>query len=172
MVQAPAGHRSTILKLIASAVLLGLAALLAVSFVRNEQRRSQPFGYFYDLSEGKLFVAPQTAVPPIRGTDNDELDGVRAVVISTSGNSTEQRIAYLEKCSPELKKQIETVQKAGPVADSVELKIGRGEAQTHILVRRVEESTWHPRNSPEGLKIVTAWQIPGPDGNLPVICIP
>jgi hypothetical protein len=51
-------------------------------------------------------VAPRTRVPPIPGINNEEPDGMRAIVISTSGNPKDKKIAYLEKYAPELKTTI------------------------------------------------------------------
>ena len=39
--------------------------------------------FFYDLSEQKLFAAPRTAVPPIRGLNDPQTDAVRAVAIAS-----------------------------------------------------------------------------------------
>ena len=94
-----------------AAMMLALAVLLlagaAFQFVRffRERGHSHELTYFYDLSELKLFAAPRTLVPPIRGINNDEPDGMRAIVISTSGDPKDkasQKIAYLEKYAPEL----------------------------------------------------------------------
>ena len=93
------------MKLSAAAVLVIVAVVLLMKIFRS-QRELEGMAYFYDLSEQKLFVAPRTSVPPIRGLNNDEPDGVRAIVVSTSGDPRDQqarKIAYLEKYSPELK---------------------------------------------------------------------
>src|SRR2546427_3479791 len=95
-----------------SVVLLAGAAFRFSRFL-GERAQAGENAYFYDLSERKLFVAPRTPVPPIRGINNDEPDGMRAIVISTSGNPKDkasQKIAYLEKYAPELKQQFEAMQ--------------------------------------------------------------
>ena len=153
-------------------MLLAVAAVLMVRIFWS-QREAEGMAYFYDLSEQKLFVAPRTSVPPIRGINNDEPDGVRAVVVSTSGEAKDKKhrqIAYLEKYSPELKQQFENLRDGSAAAATA--RIARGQSQAHIFVRRANEPTWHPANSPEAEKIMTEWQAPGPDGKAPVVCVP
>ncbi len=157
---------------VAVILLVGLATGLVTWSIRS--RGGDPDGsvYFYDLSEQKLFVAPRSSVPPIRGINNAELDGVRAVVISTTGNPRDKKnrkIAYLEKYSPELKAQFEVVQREGAAA---QVPLTRESVPANTFVRRLNESQWHTMNTPEGEKIVSEWNIPGPDGNYPVICVP
>jgi hypothetical protein len=164
--------RSSI-QLIVALVLFGVAGLFLFRFWRSE-RSSEPRAYFYDESEGKLFAGPHSAVPPIPGLDEKAADGVRAVVISLNGDCADEKsrsIAYLEKYSPELKQQLELAA-GGTVSADATGRIGRGEAQGHTFVRTVSDPRWHPRNSPEGERIVTEWQRPGPDGALPLICSP
>jgi hypothetical protein len=59
----------------------------------RDRSGAEPMIYFYDMSAGELFPAPQSAVPPIKGVDGDEEDGVRAIVISRTPGDVE--IAYL-----------------------------------------------------------------------------
>lgn len=123
--------------------------------------------YFYDLSEQKLFVAPRTNVPPIRGINNSDEDGMRAIVVSSNGNPKDKKslkVAYLEKYAPELKQQFAAMQTGITSAPTAGGRIGRGQAQAFIFVRRVSEPTWHPVNTSEGEKIMTEWQVPGPGG--------
>src|SRR5688572_15309584 len=106
---------SNTVKVLTSCVLLTMAAFFVYSHVQRENS-SVESAYFYDLSKGKLFVRPQSSIPPIEGLDRGQFDGVRAVVISTNGNCSDKKargIAYLEKYSPQLKQQMEAVQKAG-----------------------------------------------------------
>lgn len=145
-------------------------------FIRFFQESGSPEGraYFYDLSEKKLFVASRTLVPPIRGVNDDELDGMRAVVVSPGGNPKDKaslKVAYLEKYSPELKQQLEAMQSGQEVA-APGGRISRGAAQSFTFVRRLNEETWHPVNSVEAEKIMTEWQVPGPDGKIPLVCVP
>ena len=86
--------------MLALAVVLLAGAAFQFSRFLDERSQAGENSYFYDLSERKLFVAPRTLVPPIRGINNDEPDGMRAIVISTSGDPKDkagQRIAYLER---------------------------------------------------------------------------
>jgi len=150
---------------------LALLAGAAVCFVklRPEPDQSEK-GFFYDLKAQKLFVAPRTLIPPIPGLNGTELTGVRAIVISTNGHPqerTSRQVAYLETYSPELKRTLEAV-RAGK-ATSVP---SHGERQNQIFVKRLNETEWHSVKSPEGEQILTEWNVPGPDGKLPVVCSP
>ena len=157
------------------AVVLLAGAAFRFSLFLSERGQADENAYFYDLSERKLFVAPRTLVPPIRGINNDEPDGMRAIVISTSGKPKDkagQRIAYLEKYAPELKQQFEAMQSGRDSGAPDGSRISRGAAQSFIFVRRLNEDTWHPVNSTEGEKIMSEWQVPEPDGKTPVIAVP
>ena len=155
-------------KLIASLVMLLAAAALAFNFFRTH-REPVPMAYFYDLSERKLFTAPQDSVPPIVGTDGKIADAVRAVVYSPSGDcEKDQKIAYLEKYSPELKRQFEAA-KAAPNQD--EPRMSRGAAQLHTFVCRPGETNWFAANTQEGDIIIDEWRSAHPGKN-PTICIP
>lgn len=156
-------------QLILALVLLGIAVALAVRFLRAGDGISD-LAFFYDESAQKIFKAPRTSVPPIRGTDGPEEDAFRAVVISTTGKPTDKnswQIAYLEKYSPELKRQMETAQTGGASPS-----MGRADAQEHRFVRRPREATWYPMSAPEAEAILTGWATPGPAGVTPVICTP
>jgi len=127
-------------------------------------------GFFYDESARKIFLAARTAVPPIRGVDGPEEDGFRAVVYSPSGRPQDKstwKVAYIEKCSPELKTKMEAAQRSGEA-----LAMGRMEAQGHRFVRRVEDADWRPMTAPDIELILNAWATPGPDGTSPVLCTP
>mgnify|MGYP000077009709 CR=1 FL=1 len=161
--------------MLALAVVLLAGAAFRFSRFLGERGQSDEKAYFYDLSERKLFVARRTRVPPIRGINNDEPDGMRAIVISTSGNPKDkasQRIAYLEKYAPELKQQFESMQSGQESGAPSGSRISRGAAQSFIFVRRLNEETWYPVNSTEGEKIMTEWQVVGQDGKTPVVCVP
>ena len=161
--------------MLALALVLLASAAFRFSRFLGEPSQTGENTYFYDVSERKLFVAPRTLVPPIRGIDNDEPDGMRAVVVSTSGNPKDkasQKIAYLEKYAPELKQQFEAMQSGREAGAPSGNRISRGAAQSFIFVRRLDEETWHPVNSSEGERIITEWQVPGPDGKVPVVCVP
>ena len=155
-------------KLIAAILMLGLAGYFSYSFWRNH-RETVPQVYFYDLSEKKLFAAPQDAVPPIVGTDGKTVDAVRAVVYSPSGDcEKDQKIAYLEKYAPELKAQFE-VAKKNPDADIP--RMSRAAAQHYTFVSRANETNWHAMNTEEAGRIIGEWRLANP-GTDPVICIP
>lgn len=162
-------EKRELIKVVAAAVLLSLAGVLIWrSFIGGAAPGERAF--FYDVSAGRLFTAPATAVPPIRGIDGEEEDGMRAMVISTSGDANDEaarQVAYLERYSPELKRQMEQAQKTGGSP-----AIGRGAAQAHRFIRRVNETQWHPMNSPQAEAILNAWLTVGPGGGPAVVCAP
>ena len=161
-------NKSNAFKLALAVVLLGGAAFVFARFLRDDNGVVEKT-FFYDLSEQKLFAAPREALPPIRGLNDAEEDAVRAVVISSGAHPTDKggrKIAYLEKYAPELKQQLEKVRvgQADPLP--------RGSRNSLRFVRRVDEADWHPVSTPEGEKILTEWNVPGPDGKFPAVCVP
>src|SRR5262245_60748258 len=157
-------------KSIAAVIMLGAAGLFFWRFVRSEESGVSDQAFFYDLSEKKLFTAPRTSVPPIRGLNDNEEDGVRAIVVSTTGNprdKTSWKIAYLERYSPELKRQMEAAQ---TTASSPQMS--RIQAQGHRFVRRLADNEWFPMSSAEAEQIVSEWTVPASGANSPVVCTP
>jgi hypothetical protein len=143
---------------------------LAAAFFFNSWRASKagPQAFFYDLSKGELFTADANLIPPIRGIDSSDEDGVKAVVIAPTPNDKKnRRIAYLERYSPELKRDMEEAR-----AKQTRPLIDRGSQQNFRFVRRAKDADWHPMNSAEGQRIVNEWTTPGPDGLSPVVCTP
>lgn len=174
----PGQKKNELIKLLVAVGMIAGAAVVVFCFVR-EQRPSEELAYYYDVSERKLFTAPRTLVPPVRGLNDAVEDAFRAVVISTSGNPRDKasrHIAYLEKYSPELKEQVEAMQKAqagdATAPPPPKARIDRVAAQAHRFVRRLTDSEWHPLNSPEAEKIMTEWQAAGTNGKEPVVCVP
>jgi hypothetical protein len=162
-------NKQAMAKLALALVLLATAGWLFVK-LRPERGSADEQAYFYDLSAQKLFVAPRRSVAPIRGIDNADMDGVRAIVISTSGDPKDKasrKVAYLEKYAPELKQVLEAVQ-AGKAAAVPSHQVRQG----LTFVKRLSDAEWHSVNTPEGEKIMTEWQVPGPDGKMPAICSP
>ena len=162
-------------KLVCAVGLLAFAGVASFRFYSG-QADHEGRAYFYDLSAGKLFVAPHSSVPPIRGPFGSEEDGVRAIVVSLSGDCSDEKsrtIAYLETYAPELKHQIEK-RKRGGSADAAEASptLSRGQAQGYILIRRPEETDWHAMNSPAAQQILQRLNSPGPLGKIPVVCVP
>lgn len=159
----------TLIKAALAILMLGAAAFFFIRFLREDTGVSEK-AFFYDLTEQKLFTAPRTAVPPIKGIKGAEEAAVRAVVISTTGDPKDKsswKVAYLEKYSSELKKQIETAQATGNSPS-----MGRAQAQAHRFVRKISDSQWFPMDSPQGEAIVSDWATPGPNGVTPVVCAP
>jgi len=160
--------KATVAKLVLGILLLAGAAY---GFYRhfNAPTGISELTFFYDLSEKKLFTASREALPPIRGVNNDEEDAVRAVVICTSGNADDpanRTIAYLEKYAPELKASLEQVREGK--AEPLPSKVRNG----YRFVKRAEDDKWYAANSPEGIKILNGWNVAGPDGKQPVVCVP
>jgi hypothetical protein len=154
--------------LIASVLMLSLAGFFFYRFW-NSGRSSEPQVYFYDLSAKKLFAAPQDAVPPIAGMDGPAEDAVRAVVYSPSGDcAKDQKIAYLEKYSAELKAQFEQAKRT-PGAEFP--RMSRAAAQSFTFVARPDELKWHAMDTEEAGTIVGEWRLAHPGAD-PVICTP
>lgn len=165
----PGMNKADAIKLVLALAILGTATVFLVRFFRASDGVTEK-AFFYDVSEKKLFTASRTAVPPIQGLNDAEMDAFRAVVISTKGRPEDKSswtIAYLEQYSPELKRQMEAAQ-----ANGSSPLMGRGQALAHRFVRRVGDADWHPMDSPEAEKIVTEWAMPGPNGITPVVCAP
>ncbi len=149
-----------------AAVLFTVAGYFFLDSWRQGQRGQQAF--FYDLSKGELFVADARLIPPIRGIDGAEEDGVKAVVVAPKPEDKKgRRIAYLERYSPELKKDMEDAR-----ARNSAPMIGKSAAQAFRFVKREKDKDWVPMASPEGQQIVNEWTAPGPDGLSPVVCVP
>ena len=73
---------------------------------------------------------------------------------------------------PELKQQLEGMQSGHEVSSASGSRISRGAAQSLKFVRRLSDDSWCPVNSAEAEKIMTQWQVTGPDGTRPVVCVP
>lgn len=161
-------NRTNAAKLGLAVLLLVGATIMLVRFLRQGDGVSEQT-FFYDLSEKKLFAASREALPPIRGLNDAEEDAVRAVVIAANDNPKDKasrKIAYLEKYAPEFKLHLEKV-RAGQVEP-----LARNARNAFRFVKRVEDAEWHPVSSPAGEKILTEWNVPGPDGNYPAVCVP
>jgi len=161
-------NKSNIVKLVLAVALLGCAGAILVRFFRANDGISEKT-FFYDLSQKKLFAASRESVPPIRGIKGVADAGVRAVVIAPGGSSNQKasrKIAYLEKYAPELKEHLAKV-RAGQAEP-----LPRGARDSFRFVKRVEDAEWRPVNTPEGEKILGEWNVPGPDGKFPVVCVP
>jgi hypothetical protein len=150
-----------------SLVLLAVAGFGFLRFFSHRGGVSEQT-FFYDLSEKKLFAAARDALPPIRGLNDAEEDGVRAVVITYGKpeDKSGRAIAYLEKYAPELKQAIAEVRagKAEPLPSAVR--------DSYRFVKREQDAEWHRVSTPEGQAILNGWNIAGPDGKFPVVCSP
>jgi len=160
-------NKSNAVKIVLAVVLLGGAALMFVRFLRSNNGIVEET-FFYDMNEKKLFAASRELLPPIRGLKGNEENAVRAVVISSgrSQDKANQKIAYLEKYAPELKQHLAKV-RAGQAEP-----LPRGARDSFRFVKRVDDAEWRPVNSPEGEKILGEWNVPGPDGKFPIVCVP
>lgn len=161
-------------KLFLALLLLAAAIALFFQFKRSNQGGPDD-AYFYDLAEKQLFVAPKGSIPPIKGIKGVDQAGVRAIVVCSNGNPADKAhltIAYLEKYSPEIKQLFEEVRQARLEGRSEEGRINRRDIPPNTLVRTLQDTNWFPLNTPEGQQVVNGWKIPGPDGQIPVICSP
>jgi len=163
------------IRFVAAAALAVLAGILVLRAIRGSGGDGDGMVYFYDLSEKKLFAAPRASVPPIRGFNDATADGVRAIVITDASDvkdKKKQRIAYLEKYTSELKKFFEEARGGAEGAQAAGGTLRREDVPANTLVRRLADSEWHTMNTPEGEKIVTEWNVPGPNGAYPTVCVP
>jgi len=161
-------------KVVSACVLLAAAVVCFIKLSPAGESRDEN-AYFYDLEEQKLFVAPRSSIPPIKGIKGRAMAGVRAIVISTTGDPADKKhrqIAYLEKYSPEIKRLFEEVQQARAAGLSAEGRIDRRQVPANTWVRRLHDAEWHPLDSTEGENITSEWNAPGPDGRTPVVCSP
>jgi hypothetical protein len=161
-------NKAQLIKLTLAIALLSAAALLFAKFLRRDSGITENT-YFYDISQKKLFSAPRESLPPMRGLDNADEDAVRAVVIAVNGNPKDKasrKIAYLEKYAPELKDHL------AKVRDGKAQALPRGSRDSYRFIKRVDDLEWKPINTPEGEKILGEWNVPGPDGKYPVVCVP
>ena len=166
--------KSDSIKLIGSLALIAAAVVLYLKLRPARESRNGD-AFFYDLQEKKLFVAPQGSIPPITGINGAAGAGVRAIVVSPTGDASDKKncqIAYLEEYTPELKALFEEVHKARLEGRSEEGRIDRKEVPANTLVRRVQDADWQPLDSPKGKIIATEWNTTGPDGRLPIVCSP
>ena len=156
-----------IAKILIAIVLLAVAGLGMFRYFQKDEGVSEET-FFYDLGEKKLFAGPREGLPPIRGLNDAEEDAVRAVVISRGNpeDKSSHTIAYLEKYAPELKRSLEDVRagKAEPLPSA--LRNG------YRFVKRLEDADWTRVNTAEGQAILNGWNVAGPDGKFPVVCVP
>ena len=159
-------------KLTLAGVLFALAILFFVLFSSPE---SEALEYFYDESEQKLYTAPAGSIPPIKGTNDGQLDGVRAIVIAPKGQRNDEsahRIAYLEKWSPQLKQHMEAAAKAKAAGQAVPNVVDRSQRKFHQFVRREDSPQWYSLNTDEAAKIMAVLRTKDAKGNTPDICTP
>jgi hypothetical protein len=161
-------NKSNFIKILLALALIAGAGFMFFRFFNQNDGISEKT-FFYDLSEKKLFAASREALPPIRGLNDAEEDGVRAVVISTTGNPNDKanrKIAYLEKYAPELKQNLENVRLGKAEA------LPRNARDGYRFVKRVNDPDWHAVSSPQGQTILNEWNVAGPDGKFPAVCSP
>ncbi len=104
---------------------------------------------------------------------------VRAVVVGFEGlgNDTSQlKIAYLEKYSPEFKSLLERAAVAHAARQPFVEAIPSPNSdyyQTNAFVKRLGESVWQSAASPEARQIIQEWRVwHGPAGQAPIISVP
>ena len=161
-------NKTNTAKLVLAVGLLGTAAVLFDRYLRREVGVVENT-FFYDLSSKKLFSASRELLPPIRGIDNAEEDAVRAIVIAPGGDAHDKasrKIAYLEKYAPELKEHL------AKVRDGKAEPLPRGARDSYRFVKRVDDAEWRAVNTPEGERILGEWNVPGPGGKFPAVCVP
>jgi hypothetical protein len=140
----------------------GLVITAAVVFVLTRPKERVAGAYFYDLSEGRLFVAPQDQVPPIEGVGGESGDGVLAIVVGGPGVPVDEHaILYLTRFTDEYRALLEEERRTGNAAN-----VTRAYQRANTLVRLVDGDEWLPSDTDAGYDIIT--RDPGrcPDGSL------
>jgi len=143
------------------ALALTLLALSAVISFVTRKPTVEARVWFYDESAGELFVAPQKSIPPIIGIDGEEMDAVRAVVVAPKGQCGKEdarRIAYLEKYSPTLKRQMELTEAAKAEGKTIPELLDRSMATSHRMVRTVDSEEWVSLATQDGVAITESWR--------------
>lgn len=154
---------------------LFLFALAGLFFFLFRDPVREPMEYFYDESEQTLFTAPVGSIPPIKGINDDKLDGVRAMVVAPKGKCRDEsarRIAYLERWSPQLKQQMEAAARAKAEGRPIPNLLDRSMKKMHQFVRRVDSPRWHPFNTDAAAQIIAELRTKDSQGNIPDICTP
>jgi len=152
--------------------LFSLSILFFILFGSSEK---EPMEFFYDESEKELFQAPAGSAPPIKGINDDMLDGVRAIVIAPagkSGDASARRIAYLEKYSPQLKQQLVAMAKAKESGLAVPNIIDRSMRNYHRFVRTTDSTKWHSLNTERANQIIAVLRTKDSQGKIPEVCTP
>ena len=152
-----------------------LFALSILFFFIFNSEELEALDFYYDESEKKLFHAPATSIPPIKGINDEAYDGVRAILIAPKGKSGDEsarRIAYLSKWSPQLKQQREAAIKAKEAGLAVPNIIDRSQRKYHQFVRTVDSSEWYSLNTDQAAKIIAVLRTKDSQGKLPEVCKP
>lgn len=156
--------------IVVAVVAVGFASLRVNGFRKTGEQSAKV--WFYDLVSKRLYAAARDAIPP-------DGNGVRAIVVAYPGEGTDpakRKIAYLEKCTPALKRLLEQLKAARSARQPVTERIPPRDAQyfqDNTLVSSVTESDWHPVNTVEGRRTTSAWRSwVGPRGEHPMVCVP
>ena len=158
-----------------AAVAFGVARWRAASRVGEEGLRV----FFYDESEQRLYAVPRETLAPHVGVGGARDDGVRAVVVAAESEQhdpSQQRIAYLEKYTPELKGFLEERRAARAAGRPPRQPMPSSEGEffdVNTLVRRPGEDIWYDLTQPEARRITLEWhQWRSADGRALVVCVP
>jgi hypothetical protein len=157
--------------------LTAVALILAVSALAylgrqmfSGPQRPQNLIYFYNLKTKTLFAASDRLLPPIKtGAGPDT--GVKAYVYTCDprNNPSNRVIAYLEKMTPEGQRAATEAVKSDK--SGVGLGMAIDKLGSSILVRSLENETWYPKNSPQGLAIMEAG-MKSCGCEHPILCLP
>lgn len=153
-------------------ILFSLAILFFILLGPSDREALQ---YFYDESEQKLFTAPADSIPPIKGINDDQFDGVRAIVIAPKGqcgDKSARRIAYLEKWSPQFKQHLEAAARAKANGQAVPNIVDRSQRKFHRFVRLEDSPQWYSLNTDQAAKIIAALRTKDAQGKFPEPCTP
>jgi hypothetical protein len=161
-------HPRTTLALV---LLLTMAALAHLGLqMFSGPKRPKNLVYFYNLETKALFAASDRLLPPIR-TESGPDTGVKAYVYTCDSRDDPSKrvIAYLEKMTPD--GQRAATQALKNDTSGIGLGLAMDKLGSSILVRSLQDETWYPKNSPQGLAIMAAG-IKSCGSDHPIICLP
>lgn len=171
----------TIIKAAAAGLLAIGAIVLGVSRLRSTLATGEEGlqVWFYDPGREKLYTVAKDTIPPDEEVGGPKGHGVRAMIVAGQtgcGDRSQQRIAYLETYTPELKKLLEDIRAARGQGRTYDRPIPASDSDyfaKNTLVRRPGESSWHDMTTAEARRIVAEWrEWRGPDGSGLVVCTP
>lgn len=149
--------QSAIIVGIIASLVLGGALVMIYRELRPAGGPAAPTqAWFYDLNTGKLFAAPNDAVPPIPAPSGLLPDGSPAGVLAhvftcTTCDDQNLKVLYLESRTPEGHAKM-IAWRTLPAGSEAPVEL-RNAQEEGVLVRRPTDDHWSPQQSLEGRTI-------------------